>query len=396
MDHEWLSVPIGIDAHRWVSRSGYRTVLAVAHTMVSCQRLLDVIDLVESDHRVQIVFTVAPDIFNGGIDAYLRELGALIVPWHQATRERFDLALAASYDGLSELHAPLVLLPHGAGFGKTTRTPERGGPVASAPPVYGLDVQRLMHSGRLLPSALVLAHESEREILGLQCPAALPVTVVAGDICFDRLVRSLPRRAEYRRALGIGDTQELVVVSSTWGRDGTFGAATDLLPRLMDGLPGGRFRVAAVLHPAIWAHGSRQVRAWTSDCRAAGLILPGPAADWRVLVAAADYVIGDHGSVTAYAAAAGLPTLRLDGAWPRQSVPGTAQALVGEYADRLRLGNPLEPQLRAAGTAAAGTIAARLTSYPGRAGERLRRVLYELLDLPQPGLHRQAEPVPVP
>lgn len=389
-----MSVPIGIDADRWVSRSGCRTVLVVAHTIVSCQRLLDVIDLVESDHRVQIVFTVAPDIFNRGVESYLHELGALVVPWAQAVRERFDLALAASYGGLSEIHAPLVVMAHGAGHGKTARPPEHGGPIAGGPQVYGLGAHQLMRAGRVLPTALVLAHESELEVVGRQCPAALPVAAVVGDVCFDRLVRSLPQRARYRRALGVGDAERLVVVSSTWGPEGTFGATRELLPRLMTDLPGDRYRVAALLHPAIWAHGRRQVRAWTSDCREAGLILPGPAEDWRAVVAAADHVIGDHGSVTAYAAAAGLPLLVVAGKWSRRCVPRTAQELVGQQADRLRLGQPLEAQLHAARPLAAAAIAARLTSYPGKAGERLRRLLYRLLGISQPGRHRRLAPVP--
>lgn len=391
-----MSVPIGIDADRWVTRGGCRTVLVVVHTIVSCQRLLDVIDLVESDHRVQAVFTVAPDIFNRGVENYFDELGALVIPWSQAVRERFDLALAASYGGLSEIHAPLVVMAHGAGHGKTARPPHHGGPTAGEPPVYGLAAHQLMRAGRVLPSALVLAHESEREIVGRQCPAALPVALVAGDICYDRLIRSLPQRDLYRRALRVGAAERLVVVSSTWGRDGSFGATQDLLPRLMNDLPGDRFRVAALLHPAIWAHGRRQVRAWTGDCRAAGLILPGPTEDWRALVAAADYVIGDHGSVTAYAAAAGVPSLVLDGEWSRRCVPRTAQELVGRQASRLRIGEPVEAQLCAAQPLDAAAVAARLTSYPGKAGERLRQLLYRLLGLSQPGKHRRTAPVPVP
>ncbi|WP_203787514.1 hypothetical protein [Paractinoplanes rishiriensis] len=345
---------------------------------------------------MQVVFTVAPDVFNRGVENYLRRLGALVVPWSQAVRERFDLALAASYGGLAEIHAPLVVMAHGAGFGKRARPLDRGGPVAGKPPVYGLDTQRLVRAGRVLPSALVLAHESEREVLRRQCPAALPVAWVAGDICYDRLVRSRAQRAGYRRALGLGDAESLVVVSSTWGRSGSFAAAPDLLPRLMTGLPAGHFRIAALLHPAVWAHGQRQVRAWTSDCRAAGLLLPGPTEDWRAVVAAADYVIGDHGSVTAYAAAAGVPVLCVADDEPSRAVPGTAQELVTRRAGRLRLDRPLAEQLCNAPPVDAATVAARLTSHPGKAAQRLRRLLYRLLDLAQPGRHRRVAPVSVP
>ena len=126
---EWLEAPIGIDSERWVTRAGCRTAIVVVHTMVSCHRLVDVVDYVESDPRVQTVFTVAPDAFNRAVSDHLTELGALVVPWKQATRERFDLALAAASGGLHELHAPLMVMAHGAGRGKPTAIRPQGGPV---------------------------------------------------------------------------------------------------------------------------------------------------------------------------------------------------------------------------------------------------------------------------
>src|SRR2546421_1466244 len=306
LGYDWLSIPIGIDAERWVTRAGCRTVLAVAHTVTSAQRLIDVVDYVESDPRVQVVFTVAPDAFNHPVSAYLHRLGALVLPWEQAVRERFDLALAAAHGGLRELHAPLVLMAHGAGHGKLSRPGLYGGALLAHRSVYGLDAERLTGDGRVLASALLLAHDDERDVLRRQCPEALAAAVVTGDPCYDRLVASLPGRDRYRRALGVRAGQELVVVSSTWGRDGLFGNVPDLLPRLMDQLSPARFRVGALLHPAVWgAHGARQVRAWTRDCREAGLILLDPAEDWRAMLVAADHVLGDHGSVTVYAAALG-------------------------------------------------------------------------------------------
>ena len=396
MDQEWLPAPIGIDAYRWISRAGCRTVLVAAHTLVSCHRLLDVVDLVESDPRVQVVFTVPPDVFAGGVDEYLRKLGALVMPWRQAVRERFDLALAASYGGIHELHAPLAVMAHGAGYGKPVRPPAHGGELAARTMVYGLDPQRLVRDGRVLPDAVVLAHENEREILRCQCPEAVPAAAVAGDICFDRLVASGARRDDYRRAIGVDAHQKLVVVSSTWGRDGMFGGVPDLLPTIVAGLPAPGFRVLALLHPAVWgAHGQRQVRAWTRDCRAAGLLLPGPTDDWRAFVAAADYVIGDHGSVSAYAAATGVPVLRLAGTGA-PSTPESAQAFVLGNAATLDLARPLPEQLARASRPDPAQAAAALTSRPGQATRLLRELLYRLLDLPEPGRHRQAGPVPVP
>jgi hypothetical protein len=226
------------------------------------------------------------------------------------------------------------------------------------------------------------------------------VAVVAGDACYDRLVASLPVRDRYRAAYRIRDRQELVVVASTWGRRGIFGHHRDLLPELMTQLPGQRYRVGALLHPAVWsAHGHRQVRAWLEDCRQAGLILNEPAADWRALLVAADYVIGDHGSVTAYAAAIGRSVRYLSAERPAATSDGSAQALVRDTAVRLDPAAPLRDQLRRAAPGRGvdrAAVVRLLTSRPGQAEQVLRQTMYRLLRLPEPGRHRRAQPVPVP
>src|SRR5205823_10703139 len=101
---EWSAVPVGIEADRWVTRGGCMTVLVMAHTLVSVQRLMDVVGLVECDSRVQVVYTRAPDVFQRGVRECLREIGALEISWQQATNERRDVALAAAYGRLPEVH----------------------------------------------------------------------------------------------------------------------------------------------------------------------------------------------------------------------------------------------------------------------------------------------------
>ncbi|WFE20516.1 hypothetical protein O7621_21835 [Solwaraspora sp. WMMD937] len=393
---EWTDAPIGIDADRWVTRANCRTVLGVAHTLVSTQRLLDVIEHIEDDPRLQIVFTVAPDVFNRGVTGYLRRTGALVLPWHQAVNHRFDLALAASYGGLRQIHAPLVVMAHGAGHGKTAPSPVPDGLPAPGAPVYGLDAQRLARDGRPIAAAVAVCHEHELAVLRRQCPEVLPTALVIGDPCYDRLVASLPLRRRYRQAIGVGDRQQLVVIGSTWGRAGLFGRIPDLISTVMHQLPADRYRVAALLHPAVWgAHGVRQVRAWLRDCEQDGLILLDPAEDWRSLVVAADHVIGDHGSVTAYAGALGRRVLLGPGP-SGVAVPGSPQHLVATSAGRLDLDRPLPAQLAQTPAIDHGAVAAALTGRPMAAVTLLRRRLYELLGLPEPGRHRSAAPVPVP
>ena len=114
---------------------------------------------------------------------------------------------------------------------------------------------------------------------------------------------------------------------------------------------------------------------------------------------AADLVIGDHGSVTIYAASLGVPVLLA--AFPRDEVPpGSPAALLGQIAPRLRPGRPLLPQLE---QAAAGyqperytSLRGQVTGVPGRAREVIRQVLYSQLGLAEPPATPVTVAVPLP
>ncbi|BCJ52065.1 hypothetical protein Asp14428_35400 [Actinoplanes sp. NBRC 14428] len=351
--------------------------------MAALRRLLDIVDLIEDDARVQILFTVAPDVFNITVESHLRGIGALVIPWQQATREKFDLAIAAAHGGLHELHAPIVLMAHGAGRARLVQPSGPGGRPVNEQSVYGLDAPRLVRDGRIVASALLLSHDHERQVLLRQCPEAAPLSVVVGDPCFDRLVSGLPQRRRYRRMLGVSDDRSLVVISSTWGEKGLFGSAPQLLPRLIQQLPAAACQVATLLHPAIWAaHGRRQVLAWTRACRTAGMILVDPGDDWRPYIAAADRLIGDQGSVTAYGAAIGLPVLRVRTAAAALPAAGSPQSVVLAEATLLDPQEPLHPQVLNARPIDRNRVAGVLTSQPGRAGQLIRRTLYRLMGLP--------------
>lgn len=396
MGEEWLRVPVGPDAGRWVTSRTQRTVLAVVHTVAGAGHLLDAIELLECDPRVQVVFAQAPDVLSNGVATLLRGLGAVVVPWHQAVRSRFDLAVATDAAGVHELHAPVLFLPHGVMNNK--RAPGApGGPDTDL--VVGLAQPWLTWYGRLVAAAVALSHADLIGVLARQCPQALPVAQVVGDLCLDRLTTSRAVRERYREALEVADGQTLVAVSSTWGPQSLFARFPGLTNDLLSALPGQRFVVAVGLHPAVWyGHGPRQVLAWLRDQRRDGLVVADPVS-WRGLVAAADVVVGDHGSATVYAAAAGVPVLRAP--WAHDSVRlGSAVAALSKVAPALTDAESLPRQLDAAVTAfadAAGAageaVAARVSSRPGDAARLLRSQMYRLLDLSEP--RSAAETLPV-
>lgn len=384
----WIKGPIGLGSTGLSTLIGCRNVLVVVPHLVAGTRLMDVIPLLEADHRVQVVFTMPHDtgVWHGTED-FLRSQGGLILPWHQAVRHQWDLVIAASFRHIDEVHGPVLVLPHGAGAMKSRRRGDRT--------VHGLDRNMLVRQGRVVASVLALSHVAELEVLRDSCSEAVPAAVVCGDICLDRMVASAPYREHYRRALGVAPDQTLITVSSTWTPQSTFGRHFELYQRLLDEVRGDRHRVAAVLHPNIWAvHGAWQVRAWLADRVRAGLVVIPPEEGWRATAVASDVVLGDHGSTTQYAAAVGCRMLLIpfvDGSVR----PGSLADELAHRAPRLDPDAPLLPQLRQA-TGGHEAMAKSITSRPGEAAVLLRRAMYRLLGLDEPARKIPVSPLGMP
>ncbi|MFE9600965.1 hypothetical protein [Streptomyces hokutonensis] len=411
---EWIRVPVGDDAGRWATRGRSRRVLFVVHNVTSATRLLDVLPLFHDDFRVQLLVTcTGSSAFRAGVAELLAKTGVPVLPWEQATTTPVDLAVSASFGGqLRALSGVLAVMSHGVGYTKrlgtpNTQHPTPGGEAAEVEvPVFGLSPEWLLDdSGRPVADALVLAHPEQMERLRAVCPEAAPTAVLAGDPCWDRMLAARPYRERYRRALGVGRDQRLVVLNSTWNPESLFGdgpAGDDvlpsLLPRLTSELPVDEYRLAAVLHPNIWyGHGPGQIRAWLDRARRAGLTLVDPLHGWRQALLAADAVIGDHGSVTYYAAALGTPVLL--GAAPLAGLaPDAPVHAFVRTAPRLDPALPLRPQLtRLIDThSPSPTPAAFTSSVPGESATRLRRLFYGMIGIPEPDAPALLEPLPLP
>lgn len=401
MTHDAPLGPYGLDAAKGATLGVQRRVLVPVHHVVAGTRLEEVLPLLEVDRRIQVVYTQAPTLrFGAGTEEYLRGLDAARAEWRLAMASSFDLVVAAAHGGLENLHAPILFVPHGIGFNKLQ--PRRDG---AGPPgrryTGGACAAVLVYEGRVVPSAIALAHERQLDQLAAACPEAVPVARVTGDPAYDRLLAGLARRPAYRAALGVRPGQRLVVVTSTHRPGSLLGRHPDLLPRLMAALPGDEYRVAAVIHPFVWSwHGRRSVRAWYSECLHAGLRLLPPERGWHGALVASDLVIGDGGSVTYYGAAIGRPVLMTVDPDEADVDPRSQMALLARAAPRLDAGRPLRPQIDAAiwdyGPSRYAEIRARASSAPGRSAALIRSTMYELMDLPEPAAPARFEPPPVP
>ena len=388
------------DGHPWwATVRATRRVLVMASTMASIKRLMDIAALLQRDLRVQLVFTVPPNVFNRGAAQMLNAQGAPLVSWDHAVGQSFDLAVTANYGHIESVDAPVAVFSHGASRNSLAR-PRRRGALPVVGPVVGFSPSELIRGGMVVPSALALGHDRELQLLEEGCPQALPIARVVGDPCYDRLIAGGAMRESYRTALGLASGQRLVVVTSTWRPNSLLGSATQLLDRLVRELPAPEYRVVLLTHPNIWAaHGEYQLRAWLAPYAARGLTVVGPEVDWQPLLLAADWIIGDHGSVTLYGAATGIPILL--GAFPEQDVhPQSGAATLGALAPRVVDGASIPAQLEHAAEYfdpdAMAPVAALISSEPGGFARHTRRLLYGLLELGQPATPAVLPAAPLP
>ncbi|GAA2795573.1 hypothetical protein [Saccharopolyspora taberi] len=418
----WVKLLVDDEGLRWRTVSPQRRVLVVVHNVTAATRLLDILPLWSEDVRVQTVFTcIGSSAFTNGTDEFLAARGITPIPWDEAARRPFDLAVSASHGGpLHEVGAPLIIVPHGMGYNKFLETgnrkpetgnrkpetgnrkPETGNrkpETGNRKPVFGLSPDWLMHGGRLVPSVAVLSHVEQRERLRVSCPEAVDAVLVAGDPCLDRITASRPLRETYRHALGARPEHRVLVVSSTWGPASLFGRDASLVLRLAKELPIDEYRIVLALHPNVWdGHSPWQVRRWLAECTRAGVVVLPPEEGWRAALVAADLTVGDHGSVTFYSAANGTPVLLAS--WPENAVdPGSPIAQLLASAPRLRpggLAGQVDEVIRDHHPDRYRTITDLATSEPGRAARLLRAEIYSRMDLPEPPEPAEPAAVPVP
>ncbi|ANZ35954.1 hypothetical protein BBK82_07530 [Lentzea guizhouensis] len=383
-----------------------RTVLAVVHNVTAATRLFDVLPILAEDDRVQVHFTCPESSpFHGQLAEYFSARQVTPIPWRLAVDTHFHLAIAASHGGpLHELKTPLIVLPHGMGYNKILdRKPETGNrkpETGNRKPVFGLSPEWLLHDGQVIASSLVLSHPEQLDRLQRSCPEAANVAVVAGDPSFDRMLASLPLRHLYREALDIAHSQRLIVISSTWGPASLYGRQPDLVERLSAELPLDDYAIAIALHPNTWsAHSPWQIRRWLESCTRSGVRVFPADEGWRAGLVAADLVIGDHGSVTFYAASLGRQIALAEA--PHHTVDPTSA--IGRFltaASRLDSSQRLRPQvekLLAHGQPSdIRELAELTTSVPLKSHALLRAEFYRLLNLPEPNTPAEAVTLPFP
>ncbi|UCM86529.1 glycosyltransferase family 9 protein [Streptomyces marincola] len=364
---------------RRAARDARRAVLFAARSATALHRLLDVLPVFAGDERIDRAFTLVPGS-DFGVDALaaVERAGARTTPWEEASRRAHDLVLMASPKGeLALLRGRRVLLPHGAGFGKSVEG--EGTPGTPS----GLDPAFLVPDGDALLSLHALAHPSQVGRLAALSPHAAARAAVVGDPTLERVLASRGRREDYRAALGTG-ARHLIALASTWGPESLLRRRPALPTDLAARLPWDTYQLALILHPNERSRlGELNLAERLAPALDAGMFLAGPFEEWAAVLIACDAVITDHGSAALYAAALGRPVVSAyDGGG--ELVPGSPMADLLDRSPFLADADGLDAALGAQRPGAVRAPADGAFAERGRALERLRAELYRLLDVPPP------------
>ncbi|TCO55160.1 hypothetical protein [Actinocrispum wychmicini] len=367
--------------------SASRRALVVVRNLTSWDRLTDLLPLFAGDRAVRVEYTVdRGSSFSAGIERYLESLGVEITPWERVVDERteYPLILAAHANShLGLLNGQVFVVPHGVGHGRKV-VEKTGHPEAPS----GASERELTYRGVVIPTVIGVSHRDQIDQIKSWCPAAADRAQVIGDPTYDRMAASVVNRRDYRRALGVGDDRQLVVVSSTWGQHSLMGQTEDFVQRLVAQLPVDEFQVALVLHPNIWTgHITYNVKEIFREARAGGLLLIPPDKGWRAALIAADLVLGDHGSTTFYGAVLRRPAAQVvDGL--AELDPDSALAMFCHSTVRLDRWGGLHDQVAALIRDHRPMMAERVTragvAARTRSLEIIHDIIYDLLDLDPP------------
>lgn len=273
-----------------------KRVLLIVRSDSVLSRLDTLCQAIFSDTSIQCVFTVPEPIspLDRGIDYAIAKLGGIVLPWSTALNLEFDLAIAVSPNGeIEKVRAPLIVMQHGPGL------------IKEAARIDTLDMIQRLRTRENYPS-YILEPTDPREIGG---PYSNINIKVVGDPVYDSMLASINQRPFFRSALHCAG-RKLVVISSTWGPDSLLCHYPNIISALISELPANDYRFALILHPYAWAaHGSWQIETWFKKEIDSGLSIIPHQQGWEATLLAANCLIGDHGSVTCYADALGLPTL---------------------------------------------------------------------------------------
>jgi len=245
-------------AHRRAraDRAQKRVLLAV-HTLLTMKYISRHLEILRGDDRLAFSATQGADLYSPGVTEALPGLGVPIVPFEEAVRQPWDLALFATHGGAVFLRgaSSKVHIQHGLGAGKrvdgSNFTYGREWALWEGRPKYDI----------MLESSYATMRRAIRAV-----PELAGHIAVVGDLFCDDVLAGMPHRETFRAQLGIEPGQTAVLFMSTWGPHGLLPLRGAALLDAAQRLPA-QYKGLVTMHNHLWSGRTDQPSPWPVVCR---------------------------------------------------------------------------------------------------------------------------------
>jgi hypothetical protein len=354
-----------------------RNILLVAPNSLMLEYLIDLWEVLRSDKRLRF-FVLGP--FEA--DYEQKRLIARRIQDIRAYVGRWDLVVAADHPNGPKLNSildgdrwPTLRIPHGIP-GKRVNGE-----------IYAFGRHSYNRKGHIRYTCMFAGSESEHAMALAMNPAFRNVVAVVGSLQDDRLLAMAESREKIRRNVGFKLEEKVVFVLSTWGRHGLFNSMGDAFLKSARKLLG-EFRFVLAPHPLDYRPKPNGQRVWGDYLRSQkqyGFLIREPGEDWMPYMAACDAILTDHTALALHGTLIRRPTVTVpipdevvEKGSPFWYLRNISPVIRDDASDlRHRLLDALENYP----SEMLSLVAERINSCPGRSAVKIRKEVYNLLNL---------------
>lgn len=358
-----------------------RNILFNCSCALMAGHLSDIWRVLKVDPRLNIFLydSFRNDVVSKDYDYIYKTLPMARVKRRWAYVRQWDLMITVDHSRkglLDKTRCPILRARHGVASGKVVA----GTTTTFGPKMY-TDKNEIRYS-----KMFAVSHKNKSLAVGMNSEFNDIVKVV-GDLRADKMLAMNSDRELIRQRLGFKAEEKVVFVLSTWGPDALFAKMGDVfLAEARKLIPNYRFVLSA--HPHQYIPNSNGERVWGEYVRTQsqyGFDIREPQDDWMPFMVACDVIFTDQTSLAVHGALLKKPYVYssiCEKAITEGFLPWRLREISPKINDKAtNLGACLNEALTAYPYEKLAKIAEDVNSYPGRAAERIREEIYEMLKL---------------
>lgn len=358
-----------------------RRVLLVVQTLLTYNVLQEYSKALVCDPRVDLFITLAEEKFSDGAREAVANSPFETISLTKARSISWDLVIFAAHGAAPHFSPKIPKMRILHGIGRPAKF-VNGEPYSyssqytvrpDGKPVYDWLLEPSAHTAQLVVDRLPQLRDAMR---------------VVGSLEMDRMLRLQNQRRTIRKALGIGDGDVAILMSSAWGPHGLLEQFGHELLQQVNQLPR-RFKLLVTAHPHVWIGDGSIPSAWArrlDELPPSRARVCGRGQDWAPYLVAADVGLFDYSSIAIYMSALAIPTVAVpisQGIIDPTSTSAMLRAVSPLWSPGMSLKSTVTHAIESFDAQLFAEERDAICAYRGESQSRVREVLYQALGLTQ-------------